>query len=323
MTASNDSFNLDPLIESEVEKLSQGLEPIERRVTCTSATERGFTGFYNDHDEAGTYVCVVCGLPLFDSESKFSSGCGWPSFSEPINAAHVQEVADDSAGMERIEVRCVRSGSHLGHVFDDGPPPTDLRYCINSAALAFVPEGSPLPGDPRDVLLRLDTVMAERNVEVAVFGAGCFWGVEAAFRAIDGVLEATSGYAGGEVPHPTYQEICTGTTSHAEVVQVHFDSTVVSFEDLLNAFWGLHDPTTHHRQGPDVGSQYRSVIFTYSEVQQQAAVASCDEIDASGRFSAPVVTEILTAPRFYRAEESHQHYFEKHPDRGCSIPRPH
>ena len=322
MPAAEDDFNLNPLTLREVERLSQGLEPIERRVTCTSATEQGFTGTYNDFEKQGTYVCVVCGLPLFDSEAKFNSGCGWPSFSEPYDADHVEEVADSSGGMQRTEVRCIRSGSHLGHVFDDGPPPTDLRYCINSSALAFVSEGAPLPGDPRDLLRRLDDVMALHHVEVAVFGAGCFWGVEAAFRAITGVLEATCGYAGGDIPHPTYQEVCAGTTKHAEVVQVHFNAEQVSFGELLEAFWSLHDPTTLHRQGPDVGTQYRSIILTYSAEQQAAAEASRAAQDSSDRFEAPIVTEILSAPSFYRAEEAHQRYFEKHPDRGCSVPRP-
>ena len=172
------------------------------------------------------------------------------------------------------------------------------------------------------MLARLDAVMTARHVEVATFGAGCFWGVEAALRDLNGVLEATCGYAGGDVPHPTYQEICSGSTNHAEVVQVHFDSSIVSFSELLDAFWSLHDPTTHHRQGPDVGSQYRSVIFTYNEEQLEVATASREEQDASGKFRAPIVTDISSAPRFYRAEESHQRYFEKHPESGCSFQPP-
>lgn len=319
MTASHDEINLDPLTDAEVKRLSQGLEPMERRVTCTSATERGFSGLYNDFDQSGTFVCVVCGLPLFDSEAKFNSGCGWPSFSEPYSERHVVEVADDSAGMQRVEVRCARSGSHLGHVFDDGPPPTDLRYCINSAALSFVPDGTPLPGDPRELLSRIDAAMKQRNIEVALFGAGCFWGVEAAFRSVEGVVEVTCGYAGGKSEHPTYQEVCGGSTHHAEVVQVHFDSGVVSFGELLDAFWGVHDPTTPNRSGHDVGTQYRSVIFTHGDKQLALAAASRDALQAMGHLNSPIVTEITEAPRFYRAEESHQRYFEKHPNKGCSL----
>ena len=148
--------------------------------------------------------------------------------------------------------------------------------------------------------------------EIATFGAGCFWGVEAAFRSVPGVTDVASGYAGGNTENPTYKEVCTDTTGHAEVVEVEFDAARVSFDQLLEVLWNAHDPTTPNRQGPDMGSQYRSAVFFHNPEQQAAAEASVKRLSVSGRFANPVVTEITPAPRFYRAEEYHQRYFEKH-----------
>mgnify|MGYP001243657930 FL=1 len=148
--------------------------------------------------------------------------------------------------------------------------------------------------------------------EKATFGAGCFWGVEAAFRSVPGVTDVASGYAGGNTENPTYKEVCTDTTGHAEVVEVEFDAARVSFDQLLEVLWNTHDPTTPNRQGPDMGSQYRSAVFFHNPEQQAAAEASVKRLTVSGRFANPVVTEITPAPRFYRAEEYHQRYFEKH-----------
>ncbi len=146
---------------------------------------------------------------------------------------------------------------------------------------------------------------------LATFGAGCFWGVEAEFRAIPGVLEVTSGYAGGTVENPTYHDVCTGRTGHAEVVQVRFDPAVVSYEQLLQTFWSIHDPTQSNRQGPDVGTQYRSVIFYHSPKQREVAEVSKAALEASGRYRRAVATAIEPAPAFYPAEDYHQRYFEK------------
>lgn len=153
----------------------------------------------------------------------------------------------------------------------------------------------------------------------ATFGAGCFWGVEEAFRQVPGVIEVTVGYAGGILENPTYSDVCSGRTGHAEVVQVEYDPERVSYDRLLDTFWELHDPTTLNRQGPDVGSQYRSAIFTHDDDQRAAAVASKERLQATGRHRRPIVTEITPAPRFYRAEEYHQRYHQKHGRHGCSI----
>lgn len=149
------------------------------------------------------------------------------------------------------------------------------------------------------------------TTEKAVFAAGCFWGVEAAFRAVKGVREVTSGYSGGHMPNPRYPDVCTGKTGHAEAVKVEYDPTQVSYESLLDIFWNCHNPTTRNRQGPDIGTQYRSVIFFYTPEQEAAAKASKERLQQSGRWHDPVVTEILSAGEFYPAEEYHQRYFEK------------
>ena len=157
------------------------------------------------------------------------------------------------------------------------------------------------------------------GTEKVMFGAGCFWGVEATFRKIDGVIETAVGYAGGTRDHPTYEDVCSGTTGHAEVVQVEFDPSRVSYEQLLDAFWACHNSTTLNRQGPDVGSQYRSAIFFHSSEHEQAALASKERLHASGKFREPIVTEITAASAFHRAEEHHQRYFEKNGPDSCSI----
>ncbi len=156
--------------------------------------------------------------------------------------------------------------------------------------------------------------------EMATFGAGCFWGVEFAFRKVDGVVTATAGYLGGTLANPTYEDVCTGRTGHAEVVQVGYDPDRVTFEDLLEVFWTCHDPTQHNRQGPDVGTQYRSAIFFHTPEQEQAARASIDALAQSGSFSRPIVTEITAASTFFPAEEYHQRYLEKHGLASCSLP---
>ncbi|HEY9869552.1 MAG TPA: peptide-methionine (S)-S-oxide reductase MsrA [Candidatus Obscuribacterales bacterium] len=154
----------------------------------------------------------------------------------------------------------------------------------------------------------------------ATFGAGCFWGVEAAFRRLKGVVSTAVGYAGGTLENPTYEDVCTDTTGHAEVVEVDYDPDKVSYEELLDVFWKTHNPTTLNRQGPDIGRQYRSVIFCHTPEQLAAAEASRDKLERSGRYKDRIVTEIKMAPRFYRAEEYHQRYLEKRGLAQCHIP---
>lgn len=157
------------------------------------------------------------------------------------------------------------------------------------------------------------------QLEKATFGAGCFWGVEVAFRQVPGVTATSAGYLGGTLPNPTYEDVCTGSTGHAEVVEVTYDPGKVSYEDLLDVFWSSHDPTTLNRQGPDRGTQYRSAIFYHNDAQRQAAITSKDRLSGTDRFSAPIVTEITPASTFYRAEEYHQRYLEKRGLASCHI----
>jgi peptide-methionine (S)-S-oxide reductase len=156
-------------------------------------------------------------------------------------------------------------------------------------------------------------------MEKAIFAAGCFWGVEAAFRAVPGVLATTVGYTGGSFPDPTYKDVCSGRTGHAEAVEVEFDPARVSYPDLLRVFWENHDPTTLNRQGPDVGSQNRSAIFYLTPEQKAAALAAKEELERSGVHRRPIVTEITAAVPFYRAEDYHQQYLEKRGQATCRI----
>jgi peptide-methionine (S)-S-oxide reductase len=148
-------------------------------------------------------------------------------------------------------------------------------------------------------------------MEIATFAAGCFWGVEAAFRKINGVINTTVGYTGGHYENPSYKDVCTGRTGHAEAVRVEYDPVKVTYEQLLEIFWEIHDPTTPNRQGPDVGAQYRSAIFYHSEEQKEKALASKKRLEAQKKFNNPIVTEITAADKFYPAEDYHQQYFEK------------
>jgi peptide-methionine (S)-S-oxide reductase len=165
-------------------------------------------------------------------------------------------------------------------------------------------------------LFNLRDHRSSERLEHATFAAGCFWGVEAAFREIEGVVRTSVGYTGGTTRHPSYEDVCSGATGHAEAVDVWFDPAIVSYSDLLSTFWSIHDPTTRNRQGWDIGSQYRSGIFFHDAEQEQLAIASRDE--RQGSLARPIVTEITPAAEFYDAEEYHQRYFEKHGGAVCA-----
>jgi peptide methionine sulfoxide reductase msrA/msrB len=303
MNYSKSGHDLTPLSKEAIGVIVQKLEPIEVEVTQRAGTERAFTGRYWDEHRKGLYVCAVGGLPLFRSETKFESGTGWPSFTAPIDPAHVILKTDTTLGMSRTEVLDARSGAHLGHLFNDGPEPTGKRYCMNSAALRFIPDGEPIPAESQPAKL-----------ESAYFAGGCFWGVEDVFEQIEGVVGAESGYMGGTVDHPTYKQVCAGTTGHAETVKVVFDPARVGYEQLLKVFFDNHDPTTVDRQGPDVGSGYRSAVFAATPEQQKSTEAFVRELAKTQRFSGrKIVTQLVApGPVFWPAEEYHQDYHRKH-----------
>ncbi len=292
------------------------LSPEAYKVMREKGTEMPFSGKYYKNKETGIYHCAACGNPLFGSDTKFDSGTGWPSFFQPVSRGAVETKTDESQGVIRTEVSCAKCGSHLGHVFDDGPEPTGLRYCMNSIALGFKQAGQ--DDREKDVKTNSPGRPTKAHTQVATFGAGCFWGVEAEFRKVRGVVNATVGYTGGHTKNPTYEDVCSDSTGHAEAVQVEYDPSLVTYEQLLDAFWAMHDPTTPDRQGPDVGSQYRSAIFYHNEDQLKAAQASRERLEKSGKLKRmKIVTEIVPASDFYRAEECHQRYFEKQGFLGC------
>ena len=305
--------------------IKKKLTPLQFHVTQQCGTEPPFQNEFWNNKKAGIYVDVLSGEPLFSSQDKFDSGTGWPSFTRPLKDESIVNKVDSSYGMNRVEVKSKSADSHLGHVFDDGPHPAGQRYCINSASLRFIPVED-LEKEGYGEYLKLfelskDPERADPSLRSATFAAGCFWGVESLFKQTKGVLETTVGYTGGTTPDPTYRQVCSGITGHAEAVLLKYDPSVVSYEELLSLFWRMHDPTTQNRQGPDVGTQYRSAIFYHNEEQRKAAERSKEDFDRSGVYVNKAATQIAPASTFYAAEDYHQDYFEKQDGGACHVLR--
>lgn len=309
---------------SKEERLKQ-LTPMQFKVTQQNGTEPPFKNEFWDNHDHGIYVDIVSGKALFSSLDKYDSGCGWPSFTRPIDGPEIVELEDRTHGMVRTEVRSKTADSHLGHVFEDGPADRGgLRYCINSAALRFVPVaelekegyGQYLkPFVERGLHKKEGQSMKDSGKrETVILAGGCFWGMEEIIRAIPGVVETEVGYSGGGLPGATYNDVKKGNTGHAESVRVVFDPQRLSFEDLLGWFFRMHDPTTVNRQGNDIGSQYRSAIFYSTEEQRLVAEKVKAAVDKSGKWKNPVVTQIVKAGDWNKAEEYHQDYLQKNPN---------
>ncbi|MEI6652815.1 MAG: bifunctional methionine sulfoxide reductase B/A protein [Chlorobiaceae bacterium] len=265
------------------------LTPEEERVIVQKGTEMPGSGKYYLNKESGTYFCRRCDIPLFRSSDKFDSGTGWPSFDDAIEGA-VRQIPD--ADGRRTEIVCANCGAHLGHVFfREGLTGKDVRHCVNSISLGFLPE-------------TISAVVTQK----AIFAGGCFWGVEYHFKKVKGVLVVKSGYTGGVIDNPSYKQVCSGKTGHAEAVEVEFDAALVSYETLAKLFFEIHDPTQRNRQGPDIGTQYRSAIFYTDEEQKNVAEQLIGELRSKGYH---VVTSVEKAGIFWYAEEYHQGYYQK------------
>lgn len=259
----------------------------EKQVIIYKGTERPFTGKYYDFKAKGTYVCKQCGSPLYRSEDKFDSRCGWPSFDDEIPGA-VKRVPD--ADGRRTEIVCARCGAHLGHVFTgEGLTPKNTRHCVNSISMEFIPA-------------------EELKIDTAIFAGGCFWGVEYYMKKAPGVLAVESGYIGGKVEDPSYEEVCEGNTGHVEAVRVLFDASKTDYETLTKLFFEIHDPTQQDHQGPDYGEQYRSEIFYNSPEQKAVAEKLIQELKEKGY---AVVTRLAPTTTFWVAEDYHQNYYTR------------
>lgn len=315
-TKTNPKPPMNDFQKPDADLLKKKLSPEQFAVTQQCGTEPPFRNAYWNNKKPGIYVDIVSGEPLFSSLDKFDSGTGWPSFTRPIQGTEIAEKKDTTIGYERIEVRSKVADSHLGHVFDDGPRDKGgMRYCINSASLKFIPvEEMEQAGYGKllEPFVATGLVKAPKT-ETAILAGGCFWGMEEIIRQIPGVTRTTVGYCGGQTANPTYKEVCSGETGHAEAIEVVFDPARLSYEGLLGYFFRMHDPTTLNRQHNDVGTQYRSAIFYTSEEQKKTAESVKAKLEQAKKFNRPITTEITAASKFYSAEDYHQKYLVKNP----------
>lgn len=268
---------------------ANALTPEAYKVLIDKGTESPNSGQYNLTDTQGTYLCRQCGLALFRSSDKFISSCGWPSFDNEIEGAIKRQPDPDGS---RTEILCARCNGHLGHVFhNEGLTSKNVRHCVNSLSIDFVEN------------------LEVTDTEEAIFAAGCFWGPQKLFEEHQGVLKTEVGYSGGQVEHPTYEDVCRGNTGHLEVIRLVYDPQKITFEELAKDFFNMHNPEQADGQGPDKGHQYLSAIFYYNDAQRDIAENLIEQLKAKGL---NIATQLRPVTTFWPAEEYHQHYYQKH-----------
>lgn len=269
------------------------LTPEEARIIIGKGTEAPYSWEYETHREKWLFLCRQCDAPLFTSDMKFDSGCGWPAFDDAI-PGRVKWTLD--ADGRRTEITCANCGGHLGHVFvGEKLTEKNTRHCVNSLSMRF-------SKDPLEIPL----------FEKAYFGGGCFWCMDAVFTRLEWVLEVRSGYMWGRIPFPTYERICSGVSGYIEIVEVAYDPSIISYDTLLDVFFTAHDPTSRDRQGNDAGEQYRSIIFGTTP-ELEIAKKYIDKLEEEKVFGLPIVTELRLKEVFYIAEDYHQDYYANNP----------
>ncbi|MCF6340706.1 MAG: bifunctional methionine sulfoxide reductase B/A protein [Sulfurimonas sp.] len=279
------AINLEPWAK----KIKQ-LSDEEKHVIINKGTQRPFVGKYTNEKSNGIYTCKLCDTPLYDSSNKFDSSCGWPSFDDSIDGA-VKRVLDEDE--RRTEIVCANCGGHLGHVFKgEGYTSKNIRHCVNSISLKLTK--------------KLDII--DEKLSRAYFAGGCFWGVEYYLEKLDGVKEVHSGFMGGHVKNPSYYEVIRTNTGHLEAVEVIYDSSKISYKRIVKTFFEIHDPTQTNGQGPDIGNQYLSAVFTDNQSEKDTIQSLMEDLYENGF---DVATKILKQDEFYKADEDHQNYYNK------------
>jgi len=269
-------------------KALEGLSASERAVIVNKGTERPFSGKYLNHNDDGLYRCKVCNSALYKSTDKFDSHCGWPSFDDAVSGAILRKRDADG---RRTEILCAKCNAHLGHVFEgERLTAKNTRHCVNSISLTFDKE-------------KKDTL------SYAYFAGGCFWGVEYYLEKLDGVKSVVSGFMGGKVENPSYRDVVAGNSGHLETVEVVYDASKISYENLAKAFFEIHDPTQVDGQGPDIGTQYLSAIFVDNEEERETIEKLIKILEAKNY---KIATKVLEKSSFFKAEEYHQDYYKRH-----------